>query len=118
MIILKELLPPLNNMEYIIAENRLIRLIDNYIDDTLGELRKVDYVDVNAREGDFEILDENGGLVARYVDYHFGVKQQLFLDIMNYFNLSNSETEGLFKIWFEKKYPDNLLLGAYCSIYY
>jgi hypothetical protein len=105
-------------MDYIISEQRLVKIIDKYITDTVGELQVVDSTNVNAREGDFEIIDENEDLVFEFVDHHLGIKQQLFLNIMNYFNLSNSETEGLFQRWFEYRYPDNLIIAAYCSIYY
>jgi hypothetical protein len=105
-------------MEYIITESRLIKIIDKYITDTVGELHVVDSTNVNAREGDFEIIDDKEDLVFEFVDHHLGIKQQLFLTIMNYLNMNTSETEGLFKRWFEYKFPDELILNTYCSIYY
>ena len=105
-------------MEYIITESRLVKIIDKYITDTVGELHVVDSTNVNAREGDFEIIDDKEDLVFEFVDHHLGIKQQLFLTIMNYLNMNTSETEGLFKRWFEYKFTDELILNAYCSIYY
>jgi len=105
-------------MDYIIKESRLIKLIDNYITESVGELYKTDSTNVNAREGDFQIIDENGSLVFEYFDYHLVIKQELFVTIMNYLNLNTSQTEGLFRRWFEYRFPDNLIIAAYCSIYY
>jgi len=47
-----------------------------------------------------------------------GIKQQLYLTVKNYLNLNDSETEGIFQRWFEYKFPDELILNTYCSIYY
>ena len=105
-------------MDYIIKESRLIKLIDNYITESVGKLYKTDSTNVNAREGDFQIIDENGSLVFEYFDYHLVIKQELFVTIMNYLNLNTSQTEGLFRRWFEYRFPDNLIIAAYCSIYY
>ena len=105
-------------MDYIIKESRLIKLIDNYITESVGELYKTDSTNVNAREGDFQIIDENGSLVFEYFDYHLVIKQELFVTIMNSLNLNTSQTEGLFRRWFEYRFPDNLIIAAYCSIYY
>jgi hypothetical protein len=105
-------------MEYIITESRLIKIIDKYITDTVGELHVVDSTNVNAREGDFEIIDDKEDLVFEFVDHHLGIKQQLYLTVKNYLNLNDSETEGIFQRWFEYKFPDELILNAYCSIYY
>lgn len=105
-------------MDYIITEQRLIKLIDKYITDTVGKLYITDSTNVNAREGDFEIIDDKGDLVFEFLNHNLGIKQQLFLTIMNYLNMNNSETEGLFRRWFEYRYPDNLIIAAYCSIYY
>ena len=105
-------------MDYIISEQRLVKIIDKYITDTVGELQVVDSTNMNAREGDFEMIDENEDLVFEFVDHSLGIKQQLFLTIMSYLNLNQAETGILFKKWFEYKFPDELILHAYCSIYY
>ena len=105
-------------MDYIISEQRLVKIIDKYITDTVGELQVVDSTNVNAREGDFEMIDENEDLVFEFVDHNLGIKQELFLTIKDYLNLNQAETGILFKKWFEYKFPDELILHAYCSIYY
>ena len=105
-------------MDYIIKESRLIKLIDNYINESVGKLYQIDSTNVNAREGDFAIIDDKGFVVFDYLDHHLGIRQELFQTIQDYLNLNTPETEGLFRRWFESRYPDNLILAAYCSIYY
>ena len=56
--------------------------VDKYLNDVVGELNKVELDDINAREDDFEIVDENMDTVFRYMDYHLGVEEKLFYHMM------------------------------------
>jgi len=103
------------NMDYIITENRLLRLIDNYIEETFGELKKIPYKHINAREGDFELVSEDKTIFL-FMDHSLEVDKNLFNDLKGLFNLSGSEMAQLFEIWFQKHFPDDLLLQVYASI--
>jgi hypothetical protein len=48
-------------MKYIITENRLVGLVDKYIEDSVGKLRKFPLEHINAREDDFELVDDSDG---------------------------------------------------------
>jgi hypothetical protein len=100
-------------MKYIITENRLVDFMDKYLNDVVGELNKVELDDINAREDDFEIVDENMDTVFRYMDYHLGVEEKLFYHMMNLFALDKRELEKLLEKWFDKNYPGNLVITAH-----
>jgi hypothetical protein len=100
-------------MKYLITENRLVDFVDKYLNDTVGELNKVELDHINAREGDFEIVDENMGTVFRYMDYHLGVEEHLFYHMMKLFALDKRETEKLLEKWFNKHYPDDMVITAF-----
>jgi hypothetical protein len=100
-------------MKYLITENRLVDFVDKYLNDTVGELSKVELDHINAREGDFEIVDENMETVFRYMDYHLGVEEHLFYHMMNLFALDKRETEKLLEKWFNKYYPDDMVITAF-----
>jgi hypothetical protein len=100
-------------MKYLITENRLVDFVDKYLNDVVGELDKVELDDINAREDDFEIVDENMDTVFRYMDYHLGVEEKLFYHMMNLFALDRRETEKLIEKWFDKNYPGNLVITAH-----
>jgi len=92
-------------MKYLITENRLVDFVDKYLKDTVGEL--------NAREDDFELVDDNSWKVFVYLDYHLEVDDELFDKTKDLFNLSTRETEKLFEKWFEQNYPGNLVISAF-----
>ena len=100
-------------MKYIITENRLVDFVDKYLNDVVGELNKVELDNINAREDDFEIVDENMDTVFRYMDYHLGVEEKLFYHMMNLFALDKRELEKLLEKWFDKNYPGNLVITAH-----
>ena len=100
-------------MKYLITENRLVDFVDKYLKDTVGELNRVELDHINAREGDFEIVDKNMETIFRYMDYHLGVDEKLFYHMMNLFALDKRETEKLIEKWFEKNYPDNFVISAF-----
>lgn len=100
-------------MKYIITENRLVDFVDKYLNDTIGEFNKVELDHINAREGDFEIVDKNLNTIFRYMDYHLGVEEHLFYHMMNLFGLDKRETEKLIENWFKKHYPDDLVITAF-----
>jgi hypothetical protein len=104
-------------MEYIISENRLIKLIDKYIEERIGKLKKIPSNDVNARDGDFELVADDGTLIFGYLDYHLSVKPDLFYSLMGLFNLNKNELENLIEKWFSSHFPDSFLIQAYCSLY-
>ena len=49
-------------MKYTITENRLVDFVDKYLNDVVGELNKVELDHINATEGDFEIVDQEGNI--------------------------------------------------------
>ena len=105
-------------MDYIITENRLLNLMDNYLTQMVGELEMRYSSNVRAKEDDFELVDKNDNLIFEFVDDHLGISQRLFLTISSLFNTDKSGTEDLFVKWFQKKFPDENIVGAYYSIYY
>ena len=100
-------------MKYTITENRLVDFVDKYLNDVVGELNKVELDHINSREGDFEIADKDMNTIFRYMDYHLGVEEKLFYHMMNLFGLDKRETEKLIEKWFDKNYPDNLVITAF-----
>jgi hypothetical protein len=105
-------------MDYIIKESRLLKLLDDYITQTVGELTMANSSHIIASKEDFELIDNNRKIIFEFIDRHLGVSQQLFLTISNLFNMNVSETENIFVRWFEKKFPNELIIDSYCSIYY
>lgn len=104
-------------MKYVITESKLINFVDKYIADSVGRLRKFPIIDINAREDDFELVQDNGWKAFVYSDYHLEVDNELFDRMMALFNLDTRETEKLLEKWFEKNYPGNMVITAYRSIY-
>ena len=100
-------------MKYTIKENRLVDFVDKYLNDVVGELNKAELDSINATEGDFEIVDKDMNTVFRYMDYYLGVEEKLFYHMMNLFGLNKRETEKLIEKWFDKNYPDNLVITAF-----
>ena len=105
-------------MKYIISEDRLLRLVDEYITSVVGELIATKSSHQLGDEKDFDIVDENGNMVFQYFGKHLGVSTQLFVTISELFGRSFSETEDLILRWFEKKYPDERIIAVYYSIYF
>ena len=56
-------------MKYIITENRLVDFVDKYLKDVVGNLTRFELDHVNAREGDFELIQDSGWKVFVYSDY-------------------------------------------------
>ena len=106
-------------MDYIISEDRLVRLVDKYIATSVGELIETKSSHQLGDENDFDIVDENGNVVFQYFGKHLGVSKDLFSNLHGLFSHMNvSETENLILRWFEKKYPDEPVQAAYYSIYF
>jgi hypothetical protein len=106
-------------MDYIISENRLVRLVDKYITSLVGELIATKSSHHLGDEKDFDIVDGNGNMVFQYFGKHLGVSKDLFSNIHGLFSHINvSETEKLIQLWFEKKYPDEPVQAVYYSIYF
>lgn len=105
-------------MEYIIAESRLVKLLDNYITRRVGKLRMRNSSNIRAKEEDFELVDENRNLIFEMIDGHLGISYELFYKIMSMFNMNYTETENLFVKWFEHRYPNERIVASYYSIYY
>ena len=103
-------------MKYLITENRLVDFVHNYLQDNIGRLRKFPIVHYNAREGDFELVNDRGQTILTYEDYHLAVDKELYFRMMSLFNLENNELEKLLEKWFKKNYPDNLVIGVYPMI--
>jgi hypothetical protein len=104
-------------MKYVISENRLINFLDKYIEERVGKLKKIPSNDVNARDGDFELVSDDGTSIFTYLDYHLSVKADLFYTLMGLFNLNKNELENLIEKWFSSHFPDSFLIQAYCSLY-
>jgi hypothetical protein len=106
-------------MKYIIREDRLLRLVDEYITSVVGELIKTKSNHQLGEKEDFDLVDENGNMVFQYFGKHLGVSKDLFSNIYGLFSHMNvSETEKLIQLWFEKKYPDEPIYDVYYSIYF
>ena len=102
-------------MKYIITENRLVDLVDKYLEDSIGRLRIFPLTHINAREDDFELVDDGGQTNFTYFDYGLGVEENLYLKMMSLFNLNNRELEKLLEKWFTKHY-DGMVLTVYPMI--
>ena len=105
-------------MDYIISEDRLIKLVDKYITSSVGDLIQRESSHHLREKEDFDLVDKNENMIFQYFGRHLGVSKQLFLTISELFGRSFSETEKLIQRWFEKKYPDEPIESVYYSIYY
>jgi hypothetical protein len=103
-------------MKYVIKENRLMDFVDTYLKDNLGRLRKFPIIHYNAREGDFELVTDKGQTVLTYDDYHLTVDKELYNKLLSLFNLEERELEKLLAKWFEKNYPESMVIGVYPEI--
>ena len=99
-------------MKYLITENRLVDIVDKYLEDSIGRLRKFPLDHINAREDDFELADDSGETIFTYFDYGLGVEENLYTKMMSLFNLSHKELEKLLENWFTKHY-DGMVLTIY-----
>jgi hypothetical protein len=105
-------------MDYIISEDRLVKLVDKYIATVVGELIVTKSSHQFANKEDFDIVDKDGNMIFQYFARHLGVSQHLFSSISDLFSINQSVTENLFQRWFEQKYPDLPLKDVYPSIYF
>ena len=105
-------------MDYIISEDRLIKLVDKYITLSVGKLIVRESSHQLGEKEDFDIVDGNENMIFQFLDRHLGVSQNLFSTISDLFNMNISDTEDLIRKWFEKKYPDEPIKAVYYSIYY
>ncbi len=69
----------------------MVDFVDKYLKDTVGELNRVELDHVNAREGDFDIVDKNMETIFRYMDYHLGVEEHLFRQITDLNNVKKTQ---------------------------
>ena len=99
-------------MKYIITENRLVDLVDKYLEDSIGRLRKFPLEHINAREDDFELVDDSDETIFTYFDYGLGVEENLYIKMLSLFNLNHRELEKLLEKWFSKHY-DGMVLTIY-----
>ena len=100
-------------MKYLIKEDRLINLVDTYIEESVGELTKIPYDNINAREDDFELIDSNENIIFRYYDYELGMHADLFVKLLSLFNLNAKELTKIIEEWFKLHFPENLVLTLY-----
>ena len=105
-------------MKYIISEDRLLRLVDEYITSVVGELIQIESSHHLGEKEDFDLVDGNENTIFQYFGKHLGVSKQLFVTIGELFGRNVSETEKLIQRWFEKKYPDEPVQAVYYSIYF
>jgi len=99
-------------MKYLITENRLVDIVDKYLEDSIGRLRIFPLTHMNAREDDFELVDDSGQTNFIYFDYGLGVEENLYLKMLSLFNLNHKELEKLLEKWFTKHY-DGMVLTVY-----
>jgi hypothetical protein len=99
-------------MKYLITENRLVDIVDKYLEDSIGRLRIFPLTHINAREDDFELVDDSGQTNFIYFDYGLGVEENLYLKMLSLFNLNHKELEKLLEKWFTKHY-DGMVLTVY-----
>jgi hypothetical protein len=99
-------------MKYLITENRLVDIVDKYLEDSIGRLRKFPLEHINAREDDFELADDSGETIFTYFDYGLGVEEKLYIKMLSLFNLNHKELEKLLEKWFTKHY-DGMVLSIY-----
>jgi hypothetical protein len=99
-------------MKYIITENRLVDIVDKYLEDSIGRLRIFPLTHMNSREDDFELVDDSGQTNFIYFDYGLGVEENLYLKMLSLFNLNHKELEKLLEKWFTKHY-DGMVLTVY-----
>jgi len=99
-------------MKYVITENRLVDFVGNYLEDSVGRLRKFPLNSINAREDDFELVDDGGNTIFSYYDYGLGVEENLYVKMLSLFNLNHRDLEKLLEQWFAKRY-DGLVLTVY-----
>ena len=100
-------------MKYLIKEDRLINLIDTYLEDTVGRLRVRPYDNINAREGDFTLIDSKGDIIFKYHDYELGLHEELFTKMLALFNMNARELSKIIIDWFNSQFPANLVLTIY-----
>ena len=100
-------------MKYVIKEDRLSNLIDAYIEESVGELTKIPYDYINAREDDFELIDRDKNTIFRYYDYELGMEPELFIKLLSLFNLNAKELTKIIEKWFKSHFPENLILTVY-----
>ena len=105
-------------MDYIISEDRLVGLVDKYIDTVVGELIQIESSHHLGEKEDFDLVDGNENMIFQYFGKHLGVSKYLFVTISEMFGRNVSETEDLILRWFEKKYPDEPVQAVYYSIYF
>lgn len=90
----------------------MVNLVDKYLEDSVGTLRKFPLEHINAREYDFELVDNSGETIFTYFDNGLGVEEKLYIKMLTLFNLSHKELEKLLEKWFSKHYKD-LVLTVY-----
>jgi hypothetical protein len=100
-------------MKFTITENRLVDFIDKYLENVVGNLRILPIDHINAREGDFQVMSDNGIIIFYYMDYQLGVDKKLFSTMLSLFNLKKEELEKLLEKWFKTRFPDNLVISVY-----
>ena len=105
-------------MKYIISEDRLLRLVDEYITSVVGELIQIESSHHLGEKEDFDLVDGNENTIFQYFGKHLGVSKNLIVTIGELFGRNVSETEKLIQRWFEKKYPDEPVQAVYYSIYF
>ena len=99
-------------MKYLITENRLVDLVDKYLEDSVGKLRKFPLEHINAREDDFELVDDSDETIFRYFDYELGVEENFYIKMLSLFSLNHRELEKLLENWFSQNY-DGVVLTIY-----
>ena len=93
-------------MKYIITENRLVDFVDKYLEDSVGRLRVFPLTHINAREGDFELVKDNGETIftkgSVVVENPGGNVQGQYSDVFDvffsrYFSQAFLKTSGLYQ---------------------
>jgi hypothetical protein len=86
-------------MRYIISENRLNKVIDNFI----TQIFEPDEIDV---ENDVVLLIKNGFVVGKIFDQDLHIKPNLIKMVSATFDLNRKETSNIFKNWVDYHHPN------------
>ena len=88
-------------MKYIITENRLNKVIFNYLDMNLSgiEQKKGKYYDVI-----FKLLNEEYGILGWENSGQLGIYYKIINNISNLFGMNESDSEEVIGMWVEDRY--------------
>jgi hypothetical protein len=91
------------NMKYIITEDRLLRIFDNYMDNEFADITIT--TPKGGDEGYVQFKTSNGGIVMDgYIGDHLLVSPRMWNTIKELFNLNYANISDLIEKWTESRY--------------